>query len=139
MGKSGDRQTLEIGKTLKTSKNNQEVFGMGFKDFIKNVFRIKTSEEEDTTVDLKHANLESTEGSHVDVDGDYLAGDDNEEASRIEKAGSFQKAGEKPAANASAQFPAVKKVSLVCGSCNYKFSRADDNVPKMCPYCGKDL
>ena len=115
---------------------------MGFKDFIKNVFRIKKSEEEDTTFDLKHANLESTEGSHVDVDGDYLAGDDNEEAARVEKAGSFQKAGEKSAANVSAvssPAPAVKKVSLVCGSCNYKFSRADDNVPKMCPYCGKDL
>ncbi|MDP2749585.1 MAG: hypothetical protein Q8O89_01995 [Nanoarchaeota archaeon] len=107
---------------------------MGFVDYIKNVFKRKSVDDEEN-VDLRHANLESTDSEEVELSED-LSEDDSEEAVRIEKQGSFQKAKESPVAKA---MPEMKKVSLVCGSCNYKFARAEDNVPKMCPYCGKDI
>ena len=109
---------------------------MGFIDYIKNVFNSRNKEDEEEFVDLKHANLESTEGREIDVSDEDLSGEDSEAAVRIDKQGSFQKASEKKQEFAA---PAAKKLSLVCGTCNYRFTRAEDNVPRMCPYCGKDL
>lgn len=111
---------------------------MGFVDYIKNVFKRNKKDDEEETVDLKHANLESTESGSVDVSDEDLSDEDNEEAVKIEKAGSFQKAADKKTA-AQPQQSAAKKVNMMCGSCNYKFTRAEDNIPRMCPYCGKDL
>lgn len=114
---------------------------MGFVDYIKNVFRVKKKEESDEFVDLKHANIESTDGSEVDLsDGDELSDEEAAAAARIEKEGSFQKASAKDTkTDTKTGAPAPKKVNLICSSCNYKFTRVEDNVPKMCPYCGKDL
>ncbi len=113
---------------------------MGFVDYIKNVFK-RNKQDDEESVDLKHANLESTEGKDVELDDQDLSGEDSEAAVRIDKEGSFQKMSAKKteAKKPESAAPAAKKVNMVCGSCNYKFSRAEDNVPNMCPYCGKDL